>query len=285
MRKIKTTIIFILLIILVLSLYGCSGNPLNDLKSKTVQELEYLDTEIVELIDELSGISSENYIVASRQAAIGKTSQNLIEVNNIDDSKSDTNSDNANDTITVMNMVPDTILAADSNDIDWASIESQIEEVHSSWSVILLDLYSLNVNGSNILAFGNTLDSCIISIKDKNKKDSLTNLAKLYSYIPMYLKDIPGESTTQNIKLTKSYILSSYSLVYQADWTDAAAGMASADAAFKNVQTDIDYIKNKEYQVNKTYVLLKDLQKSVALKDDKVFYMKYQNTMESLNSM
>jgi len=101
----------------------------------------------------------------------------------------------------------------------------------------------------------------------------------------MYLKDIPGEGTKQNIELTKSYILNANSLVYQADWKGAAANMANADAAFKNVQTDIDYIKNKEYEVNKTYVLLKDLQKSVDLKDDRVFYMKYKNTMESLNSM
>ena len=48
---------------------------------------------------------------------------------------------------------------------------------------------------------------------------------------------------------------------------------------------DIEYLKNKEYKVNKTYILIKELQNSISYKDKKLFYLKYRNLIESLNNL
>ena len=47
----------------------------------------------------------------------------------------------------------------------------------------------------------------------------------------------------------------------------------------------MEYMKDKEYKVNKTYVLIKELQNSLGYKDKKMFYIKYKNLMESINTL
>ena len=43
--------------------------------------------------------------------------------------------------------------------------------------------------------------------------------------------------------------------------------------------------KKNEYKVNKTYILVKELQNSLNLQDKEVFYMKYKNLLESINTL
>ena len=56
-----------------------------------------------------------------------------------------------------------------------------------------------------------------------------------------------------------------------------------AEEAFNNVMTDVNFINEKNYNVNKTYVSLKELQNSISLNDPDVFYIKYKTFMEEIN--
>ena len=57
------------------------------------------------------------------------------------------------------------------------------------------------------------------------------------------------------------------------------------EKTFKNVVNDIEFAKKNEYKINKTYVLIKELQNSLDLQDKEVFYMKYKNLLESINTL
>ena len=144
-------------------------------------------------------------------------------------------------------MEPKTVLDSDENEIDWKAIKSQIETINEAWGVVILDLSSLNVDNNDILGFSSTLDTCILSIKDENKSETLTNIANLYSYIPRFEKNISANQSIQNIKQVKSNIINAYSLLEQADWTGIETNMSECENTFKNLSNDIEYIQDKEF--------------------------------------
>lgn len=305
MQKLKSIffIIFGFTTILI-CLTGCSTNNTNNenIKNKVVQELEYLDSQIVSIINKLNNISMQNYTISSEEVSLGEENTNGTSSSQSGNepsggsgvsggeqkesgSQSSAGEESEKANITSTQMEPKTVLDSNENDIDWKSIKSQIETINEAWTVILLDLSSLNIDNNDILNFSSALDDCIISIKDENKIDSLTNVAKLYSYIPTFERGISSENSTQNIKQVKSYIINAYSVVEQGDWQTIENNLTEAEKTFKNITNDIEYMENKEYKINRTYILIKELQNSLSHRDRKLFYVKYKNLMESINNL
>lgn len=71
MKKIFKTIIIFLIAIFFLS--GCTLNQNTiSLNDKVKEELLYLDTEIISLINSLNNISIENYKIATKEIALRK---------------------------------------------------------------------------------------------------------------------------------------------------------------------------------------------------------------------
>lgn len=307
MRKNKIIFpILIALTILVITLSGCSNNKENeDMKSKIERELDYLDTQIISILNDLNNISLQNYTVTPEEITLGEdgssggsssggsSSQSggssEGSAQGSEQKQSSSQSQSASDTkeskITIMKMEPENVLSSDENDVDWNSIKNNIQTINESWGVVILDLSNMNVDNNDILNFSSTLDDCILSIKDEKKTDTLTNIAKLYSFIPKFERGISAENSTQNIKQVKSYIINAYSLVEKDDWTAIGNNISECEKTFKNITNDMEYMKDKEYKVNKTYVLIKELQNSLTYKDKKLFYVKYKNVMESINTL
>lgn len=305
MEKIKS-IFFIIFVFTMISvcLTGCNTNTTNneDIKDKVIQELEYLDSQIVSIVNKLNNISMQNYTISSEEVSLGEENTNGTSSSQSGNepsggsgvsggeqkesgSQSSAGEESEKANITSTQMEPKTVLDSNENDIDWKSIKSQIETINEAWTVILIDLSSLNIDNNYILNFSSTLDDCIISIKDENKIESLTNAAKLYSYIPIFERGISSENSTQNIKQVKSYIINAYAAVEQGDWQTIEDNLIETEKTFKNITNDIEYIKNKEYKINRTYVLIKELQNSLSHRDRKLFYVKYKNLMESINNL
>lgn len=98
-------------------------------------------------------------------------------------------------------------------------MKSEIEKLYASWSTVVLDLYKVNVNNQDILSFNTDLDSTTQSIKSEDKVKTLTNLAKLYSYIPKYVSNVSNDVKTNNLYKTKSSILNAYVAIEKDDFT------------------------------------------------------------------
>lgn len=302
-NKIIISILFLCIVNLI-ALTGCSSNDSKDNanKDKVIQELDYLDGQIIGILNKLNNITLENYTVTSEKTDLtestsssGKSStsgsgSNEGESNQnsgVEQKQSSSQSSESEEksSITVSQMESKTILDSDQNDTDWNSIKSEIEKINNAWAVILLDLSNFNIDSNDILGFSSTLDNCILSIKEENKADSLTNLTKLYSFIPKYETSISASNNVQNIKQVKSYIIDSYAAVDQDNWSDVETNMLECEKTYKNIINDIEYIKDKEVKVNRTYVLIKELQNSLVFKDKKLFYVKYKNLIESINTL
>lgn len=306
MKKSKKILAIFSLVIILFLFSGCSKNNEEELKEKVIAELEYLNLKIIDMLNELNNISFNTYTVISEDVTLDKETQNKqgteeggqestegkTKQESEEGGQSGSNSQNSGqqgteneELINTTKMVTDSTLAQDRNNIDWTKIKPEIELVNESWSVILLDLYGLNVKDEMILDFSSKLDSCIIAIKNEDKQQTLTLLAELYSDIPKFLKEINADENLQKIRQTQSYVINAYSLASDMGNSGIKDNLKSAIDIYLEVMSDIDYNKNKTYKTNKIYVLLNELYNSINERDSDLFYLKYRSFMKVVNEL
>lgn len=287
----------------------CSKNNNNgeDFNSKVDEEIAYLDTKLVEMLNKANGISFQNYIVTreqvkensstsestssssnksqgdSEESGQGEDSdQDSKENSNSSDSSENSNESNTKNVRYTMN--GNEILLQDRKP-DWKGIKSEIEKLYSSWSTIVLDLYKLNVNNQDILNFNTDLDTATQSIKNEDKVQTLNNLAKLYSYIPKYISSVSNDTKINSIYKTKSSILNAYAIIEQDNFIEAQKQLSDAEQSFLPILNDITSNTNDQSKISKIYILLKETQSSIDKKDKDIFYINYKNLIQQLNNI
>lgn len=123
------------------------------------------------------------------------------------------------------------------------------------------------------------------SIKNEDKVASLANLAKLYAYIPKYSSGSSKNTTINAIYATKSNILNAYSAIEQNNYSVVKAELANAEQAFMPLINNISSNTNNQANINKSYILIKELQGINQNEDKDIFYIKYKNLMQELNNI
>lgn len=301
----KTKIIFLItfMFVTLFALTGCSDEN-NDLNAKIKSEIEFLDDEIISLMNKLNNINLDNYDVKEKtvKSQSGHSSQSSGggeggqsggseqngggEQNNQSQSQSqntEAKSQTEENTIKVLQMEPSNILVTDRNEIDWPTVKSEMEMIYTSWNSVLIDLYSLNIDRENLLKFGELLDTGIISAKNEDKGKTLTTLANMYSYLAIYADKLDMEDAEKNIYKTKANILSAYAVIEQDNWQEALTQLNLADENYTKVVNDVNYIQKNKENVTKIYVSIKELKNSIPLKDKDIFYIKYKNILNAID--
>lgn len=268
-----------------LLLVGCKNNSsdtsVNLNNEKISSEIEYVSSQIEDLLNTLNNISLYNYELASEKLSIGEKS-------NQGDSESQPSSEeksSENQNILVTEMKNKSVLNIENENIDWDFMKQHIENVNTSWTIIMLELYNSNVSNDDIMSFSNVLNDTIISIKKEDKASTLINLTNLYSYIPKFLTAISSEKHILNIENTKYYVYTAYSFATIEDWDIVISNLSNAESAFLSILNDTEYSKNRKFKINKTYMLIKDIQNAIQNNDKSLFFLKYKALIESLNTL
>ena len=277
MRNIK---FFLMLILVLLFLTGCNSSDLDkEKKEKIKEELNYLDTQIVTILNDLNNITLKNYTLTSKEVENDQKEQTKSN----EEEKNET--ENTENNIAITKTEPISVMESSNKNIDWDKIKSNIEVLNESWAIVVIDLTSGNVDNKSILEFSHNLNEVILSIKKEDKTETIEKLSNLYSYIPKYEEEIGSINSLQSIKKAKAYLINSYNLVEKNSWEQAKENIVLLDNVFKNITNDLDFVKNKEFKVNKAYVLIKEMQNSLDYKDKQLFLIKYSNLIECLNTL
>ena len=276
-------IIYVLLIVLIFLLTGCSNKSNNDNQEKLISELDYFSTKIFDLSSEINNISLEEYTLIPKE----------IEINEESDSSSSSGSENSSnisqggqesETITSTNMQDNSILNSN-EEIDWDKIKSDVEIINDNWINVSIDLKDNNVADNKITEFDKTLNKMIIAIKDENKEDTLKNVSELYSYIPAFMENISGAEYNKIIKETKSELLKAYVDVSNNNWTSVENYITIADNRFNDIWTDKQKIKGKEYKIEKVQLIIQKLSNSVKEQEQQLFFLDYKSLLENINTL
>lgn len=305
MNKMKKQIVPVLIMtVLTISLAGCGKKDETEvLNQKIVSEIEYLDVTLINMLNNTIGISFENYIVKAEQvngnsaATSSKGTGTSSEGSEISSTSSKEGTgktggggqaggneeDNQNSTHNMNYQMVGNEILLQGKTTDWQMLKADVEKLYSAWSIITLDLYKLNVNSQNILNFNTDLDATTQAIKNEDKIKTLNSIVKLYSYIPIYSKEISKNEQTTNVYNTKSNILSACVQIEQENLQEVKKELTNAEQSFLPIINNMSSQNNNEVNINKAYILIKDLQQSTDKIDKDIFYIKYKNLIQELN--
>lgn len=312
----KSVILMIIFSILTISLTGCASQDENQIMNEKLgREIEYLELRLVDMLNNVNGISLYNYIVKAEQISEQTTPKSSDDGNSVavqaeeteqssseqgqsqggssdqgqggsggQSQPSEASAEGSNNSNVLYKMEGNEILLQN-RQTDWTSLKSDIEKLYSDWSTIQLDLYKMNVNSQDVLNFSSDLDIATTAIKSEDKAKTLTSLAKLYSYIPTFATASNQDALVSNVYKTKSNLLTAYSVVEQDDFTKVEQEMKNAEQSFMPIINDVNSGTEKQVNINKAYVLIKELQNFSTNKDKDIFYIKYKNLIQELNNI
>lgn len=297
-KIIKYVTVLIVVIIIAISIFIIikfkNNNKKDDnLNEKTQEELKYISTKIIELMNGLNNITFSNYILIEEENTDNKENNsnenNENERNEMnEENKSDTSSDKSNNTQSSSEsnikyeLKGSNILSNNTGTINWDNEKGAIESINVKWTSLIVDLHQLNVNNDDILNFSNILNQTIVNIKQENKVNTMLDLANLYGYIPNYLKQFSNDEEKISIEYIKSNILNSYALVEQERWDEVKEQVFNSVENITNIMNSVNTEQFSQYQINRIYVMLNELYSSIDLKDKQLYYIKYRNVMEEL---
>ncbi|MCI9365340.1 MAG: hypothetical protein HFJ54_01605 [Clostridia bacterium] len=194
---ISKVIIFIAIIFSVILAFAVYSNANEETKEdgKIEEEVRYLDNKLLTIINYLNNINLQNYkmtltkIEAESNSSGSSQKQGAEEEGQKEEESSSKDGQNNKET-EITKMERETIATGNKKGPDWETIEGEVEILYSSWSPIVLDLYKINVSKEDILGFSDTIDETILGIKKQDKALTAMYIAKLYSYLPKFAKNL-----------------------------------------------------------------------------------------------
>lgn len=280
----KIIIFFILLILIAGSSFAVwknkeKPNDEEKINSKLDSEMEYLNTSLINIANGLNNIVIQEYKIteSSNNNTSSDSSNNTSKNDNSSKENSSNESNNETSKIS-FSMTQNTI---NTDEIDWKNLESEISNLYKSWSEIIIDLNKINNNNENILKFSNDLDETTKYIKAQDKVNSLSMVAKLYSYLPQFMELYEKDSRKIAFMQTKTNIIRAYSIIEQEKWEEIKREISSSINIFNTILNDVNNNKN-QYNINKTYVLLNEFNNSIDTNDKEILYIKYRNLIQEI---
>lgn len=301
-RRIAYVFLIIIIAILAVILYNneSKGNEKNT-KEKGFSEIEFIETKLVSLLNNMNNIETRNYTISVSE--ITKKSKEEDSQNSASDSQNSQSEGSSEETGSGGNSgsnsdtggsneqngkkfdLQTSGVLTSSDEIDWNNIKSEIEILYFSIPTITLDLYQLNVNQDDILGFNKEFDNLTLVVKNQNKEETLKELSKLYEYIPKFMQNVTEDEIEKILVETKSNVFKAYAKLDSKNWNEISNDIKLAVETYSKLLTNTNIDYSKQYSISKGYVMLNELQNAVAVKDESVFLIKYKNLLEEMNNM
>lgn len=285
---------------------NASKNNSKTQKDKTFSEIKFVETKIANLLNTMNHIESRNYgIVTSelskettQKSSSGSSSgsqsgggssgggesggQSSGEQGAADSSsqgKTEDEEKNKKFELKSKGVLTNT------EDINWDSVKSEIENLYTSLPSITIDLYQLNINQEDVLAFNTEIDKLTGVVKDEKKEETLSQLTKVYEYIPKFLHSSGQEELYTTLIETKLNVFKAYAKLDTDNWQEISKDMKNAIDSYSKLLTNTEIDARKQYNISKAYIMLNELQNAVNLQDTSVFLIKYKNLLEEMNNI
>lgn len=311
MKKYKKILyIFLIVVVFILGIFlytTISKGNNEDEKEKTLAEVEYLEKKIVTLLNELNNIESRNYNLSvseiskedSSQAGQNSSGQEskISEENENQGESSENSQEEGQESSTNSNTssgeeekneeytLKETGVLTNNDAINWEHLKTEVENLYSPVPTITLDLYSLDIAREDVLGFNQELDNLTTAVKSENKENTLGSLSNLYGYIPKFADKVADDVTYKVIIETKNNLFKGYSKLDSKNWVEISNDIKQAIDVYSNRLVNTNTDSNKQYVINKIYIMLNELQNAVSMQDESIFLIKYKNILEEMNNL
>lgn len=296
MKKYTKFAYIILIVIVLASVFFVfkivkKDNSNENIEEKILSEIKHLESEFQDLFNQLDNISFEKYKISSseikqeeKESSNESKDSDGTEGESSDESNS-SKGDSEESEAKQYKIEENGILTKDS-EIDWNQIKNNVERIYVSLYPMTVDLYQIYINQQDIVDFNKEYDNLIKIVKDEDKQVTLNELSILYDYLPKFVEACTDKEKEKVIIKTKSYIFKAYSVLEEEKWENVSENVNSAIQEFSKIVTnESDRESRNQYTLNKAYVMIKELQNAINLRDKEVFLIKYKNLLEELQNM
>ena len=167
-------------------------------------------------------------------------------------------------------------------EINWDEIQTEVEEIYTVMPTITLDLYQTTVNKEDILNFNSFLDDLATSTRDKKEDVTLDKICDMYSNVSKFADNISQDEVYKVTLKAKENVLRAYSKVNREKWEEVQNNIQRSLEIFSVLLTNNS---EKQVNINKVYVILNELKNASNKKEKEIFYIKYKNLLEEINSL
>lgn len=282
------------------------------IKEKIEKEIQYIDENLIKIFNKMNNIEYESYKISVNTV----NTENKEETNQNGKDSTGSNLENSNESSTGNNQKENSSSSEENNttgnasssdkntesiqkkynlqeegiltqkeEIDWKEVKNDIEKMYVSIPTITLDLYQTNITDQNILNFNTEYDNLTKIIQEENKIDTLKQLCKIYEIYVKFIEENNSSEQEKTIAKTKLNIFKAYSSLDEEKWDEISNYMRSASEEFSKLMTSTDMKEQKQYGINKAYIMINELYKSANIKDSKIFLIKYKNTLEEFKNL
>ena len=301
-RRISYIVLIAIIAVLSFTVYtNANKENSNEQKDKTFSEIEYVESKLEDLLNTMNNIDAKNYILEVgdlSKEAIEKASEESSSNQSSGGSTSSGGSSSGGDTSSgdsatgtedkedqkKFDMKLSGVLT-NSKDINWDYVKNEIELLYTSIPTMTLDLYQLDINKEDILKFNQEFDKLAIVVKNENKEETLSELTKLYEYLPKFLEHATDDNAYKTVANTKTNIFKGYSKLDSGNWDEIGSDIKNATETYTKLLTDTSVKQSQQYSVSKGYIMLNELQNAVSSKDESVFLIKYKNLIEEIDNL
>lgn len=314
LKKLRMIAYIILIIVIIILSFAIFVNASKDnslvQKDKTFSKVQYMETKFIDLFNSMNNIQNDNYNIKtarltekeksdSSESNPSSSNQGSGEQNSGGDggsgqngqggqqgssSSGDSGTSNSQNDYKKFELKSNGVLTSPQN-INWDYVKNQVEVMYESIPTFTIDLYQYNINKDDILSFNSEYDKLIIAAKSENKQDMLNQLSKLYDYISGFTQTITDNIIEKNKIQTKSNVLKAYAKLDANDWNSMSNDIKNAISVYSTLLTDTSVDSSKQYNINKAYISLNELNNAVTTKDSSVFFIKYKNLLEEINNI
>lgn len=298
LKRIGYIVLIAIIIILGFIIYSnANKNNENNQQEKVFSEIKYIESKLVQLFNEMNKIESRNYTISIGEISKdSSSSQNSIESNSGGSeggTSSGEESDSTNNSNSSLNSDQDNKkfelqlsgVLTNKEDINWDYIKGEIENIYTSLATITIDFYQIGTTQENVIKFNQQLDKLSIAIKEENKELVLGELSNLYTNLSNITQNINGNELYKKVIKIKDNIFKAYSKLDTGNWEEIANDISNAITLYSELLTNTTENIEKQYEINKGYILINEMQNAVNLQDVSIFLIKYKNLLEELNSI
>ena len=281
----------------------------NNQQEKVFSEIKYVESKLVQLFNEMNKIESRNYSIAigeiskdsGSSGSNGQSSGQSSDESSSEsgsgggeggtssgeqsDSSSNSNSSSNSDQDNKKYELQLSGVLTNKEDINWDYVKGEIENLYTSIATITLDFYQIGANQDNILSFNQQIDNLSVAVKDESKETTLAELSNLYTNLSNITQNLQGNETYKMVVRIKENIFKAYSKLDAGKWDEISNDVNNATSIYAELLTNASNGIDNQYEINKGYILINEMQNAVKLQDVSVFLIKYKNLLEELNSI
>jgi len=168
--------------------------------------------------------------------------------------------------------------------IDWEELQNQNKILYNYWNSVILDLNYLNIPKNDLTDFSKILDELNISIRYNNKNATLSNLLKLFNKLVIYSKEL-NYNNYSTILFSKYNLLLAYSVAESGNWTLTHDYILKSSEYIYKLINSMEINHYSQYNINQTYVAIKELENLINIRDLQTFYIKYIIAIKKLENI